>query len=410
MIDAGIFSVSADDNLGTGPLIFNGGTLDITGTNAFASTKSITLNNSASIQVDDTADASFGPAITGGGSLTKAGNGTLTFGGQQTYTGGTTINGGILDLTAGGGSAGVINGTVTVNSNATLKLDTGDAIGYSGTSTALNTITLVGGTMDINTTANQTLGDASLNMTGGTITGLSGANLNFFGGASALNTFASSTPSIITGTQISPLRQGSTTFDVQAGSTPNGIDLDISSVLQAKSDPAGSVLIKADTGTMRLSAINTYTGDTEVQAGTLILSGRLIGGGAVTVDDGATLQVVAGTKSAIVTTNPLTLGTSGALALGFGNVSSPSIPLASVGNLVINDTVTVNITGNVSVGEFPLIQYSGTRSGGGTFTLGTLPANVSATLTNNLANQHDRFGGHQRTAEHHRRPLQRHQL
>jgi len=387
VIDAGILSVSADDNLGVGPLIFNGGTLDITGTNAFTSAKSITLNNTASIQVDNSTNAAFGPAITGGGSLTKAGNGILTFDGQQTYTGGTTINGGILDLTAGGGSAGVINGTVTVNSNAMLKLDTGDAIGYSGTSTALNSITLIGGTLDINTTANQTLGDASVNMTGGTIIGLSGANLDFFGGSSALNTYSSSTPSIISGTQLGPLRQGSTTFDVQAGTTPNGIDLDISSVLQAKSDPAGSVLYKADTGTMRLSAVNTYTGDTEVQAGTLILSGRLIGGGAVTVDDGATLQVVAGAGSAIVTTNPLTLGSSGTLALGFGNVNSPSVPVTSVGNLVINDTVTVNIIGGVSVGEFPLIKYSGTLSGSGTFTLGTLPANVSATLTNNLANQ-----------------------
>src|SRR6185437_8733642 len=114
----------------------------------------------------------------------------------------------------------------------TLRLSTGDAVGYNGTSGALTVINLVGGTLNINSKANQTLGNGTINMTGGAITGLPGANLDFFGGISALNTFASSVPSTISGTQVSPLRQGGTTFDVQAGTTPSGIDLDISSVLR----------------------------------------------------------------------------------------------------------------------------------------------------------------------------------
>jgi autotransporter-associated beta strand protein len=388
-INAGTLSVGADTNLGTGNLTLNSGTLNLTGSTAFTSAKNVTLSGNGTIQVDNTAGAAFSPAITGSGAFTKSGNGTLTFAAQQTYTGGTTVNGGILDLTGGGGANGTIRGTATINTGGTLRLSTGDAVGYNGTSGALTVINLVGGTLNINSTANQTLGNGTINMTGGAITGLPGANLDFFGGISALNTFASSVPSTISGTQVSPLRQGGTTFDVQAGTTPSGIDLDISSVLRTSpaGDAALGVLVKADSGTMRLSAVNTYRGGTEVQGGTLILTGRLIGGGGVTVDDGATLNVSSGVKSAIVATNDLILGAGGALTLGFANVSSTSVPLVSVINVTVNDAVTVNISGKVGVGVFPLIKYSGTKTGSGSFTLGTLPAGVSATLVDNAGNQ-----------------------
>lgn len=390
ILNAGTLAVGADSSLGAGSLTFDGGTLDVTGTTAFTSTKNITLNASGgTIQVDNTAGAGFAPGMTGGGALTKNGNGTLTLSSQQTYTGGTTVNGGILDLTGGGGSSGVIRGTATINTGATLRLSTGDAIGYTAGLNNLSSINLVGGTLNVNTTANQTLGSATINLTGGAITGLAGGNIDFFGGASALNTSPSSIPSTISGTALGVLRQGSTTFDVPAGTTPNGIDLDISSVLQYKSETAGSVLYKADTGTMRLSAVNTYQGSTEVQGGTLILTGQLIGGGAMTVDDGATLIVSAGSNPAIINASDLNLGTGGTLTLGFVNVNSPTVPIVSVTNLAINDTVTVNIGGRVAVGQLPLIKYGangGTRSGAGSFTLGSLPAGVSATLFDNTAN------------------------
>jgi autotransporter-associated beta strand protein len=243
----------------------------------------------------------------------------------------------------------------------------------------LSYINLVGGTLNINSTANQTLGSATITMTGGAITGLAGGNLDFFGGGSALSTYPSSVPSTISGVQLSPLRQGSTIFDVQAGTTPDGIDLDISSVLRAapSGDAAGGVLTKTGSGTMRLSAVNTYPGGTEVQGGTLILTGRLVGGGPMTVDDGATLNVSSGVNTAILSpTNDLTLGFGGTLTLGFANVNSTTVPLVMVSNVLNSDTVTVNIGGKVSVGQFPLIKYGGTETGAGSFTLGTLPSGV----------------------------------
>jgi autotransporter-associated beta strand protein len=387
--NGGTLAISTDASLGAGALTLNYGLVDITGTTAFTSSKSIVLNGSGEIQVDNPAGATLNSSLTGGGSLTKSGNGTLALSVQQTYTGGTTVNGGILDLTGGGGSAGTIRGQVTVNAGATLRLSTGDATGYTFGPNSLGSISLDGGTLNVNSTANQTLGGATIIMTGGAITGLSGANLDFFGGSSGLNVYPSSVPSTISGVALSPLRQGPTIFSVAAGTTTNGIDLDISSVLRVSpsGDAAGSVLIKADTGTMRLSAVNTYQGGTEVQAGTLLLTGRLIGGGFVQVDDGATLNVSSGLNSAIVTTNDLTFGFGGSLTLGFANVNSPTVPILSVGNVNLNDAVTVNITGNVAVGQFPLIKYSGTKTGAGSFTLGALPSGVSATLVDNTANK-----------------------
>ena len=213
-------------------------------------------------------------AISGPGSLTKNGSGILSIGANQSYTGGTAINGGILDLTGGGGSSGTIRGTIFVNSGGTLRLSAGDATGYSGGGSSLNIINLVGGTLNINTTANQTLGSATVNMTGGVITGVSGGNLDFFGGATTFNTLASPASSTISGVPLSPLRQGSTTFNVTSAAT-NGIDLDISSVLRTSpsGDAAGAVLFKAGAGTMRISAVNSFARDITVSAGSLILGG-----------------------------------------------------------------------------------------------------------------------------------------
>ncbi len=391
-MNAGTLSVGADTNLGTGALTFNGGILDITGATAFTSGKNVTLNGNGTIQVDNTAGASITTGMTGGGAFTKSGNGTLTFGSQQTYTGGTTISGGILDLTGGGGAAGTIRGIATINAGGTMRLSTGDAVGYQTGLNNLNTINInAGGTMNINSTANQTLGSATINMTGGAITGAPADNLDFFGGSSALNSIASPVTATISGSALSPIRQGSTVFTVQAGTTPSGIDLDISSVLRVSpsGDAAGAVLVKAGSGTMRLSAVNTYQGGTEVSGGVLILTGRLIGDGLVQVDDGATLNVgSSGVNPAILApTNSLTLGNTGLVTLGFFNINNASVPIVSVSNVIVNVGVTVNISGNVPVGQFPLIKYGGTKTGAGSLTLGTLPPSVSATLVDNIANQ-----------------------
>lgn len=196
-------------------------------------------------------------ALSGAASVTVNG-GTLALKQANTYTGNTLVSQGILDLTGGGGVNGTIRGTATISPGATLRLSTGDATGYDGT-TRLSVINLVGSTLNVNTTANQTLGSAAINMTGASITGIAGANLDFFAGASTLNSFASSSTSTISGTQLSPLRQGSTTFTVAPGTTTSGIDLDVQSVIKG-TDANTAVFTITGGGTVAFSGTNTITG------------------------------------------------------------------------------------------------------------------------------------------------------
>lgn len=316
-------------------------------------------------------------AVSGTGAVVKASSGTLTFSTRQTYTGGTVINGGVLDLTAGGGATGTIRGTATVNTGGILRLSTGDAIGYALTD-RVNPINLVGGTMDVNIQSdgggNQTLGGATINMTGGSITGTNTGNIDFFQGGSTLNTFASPNPSIITGVPISPLRQGNTTFTVADGAAE--YDLDITSVIRTSpsGDAAGAVLIKAGTGTMRLGADNTFTNGVQVDAGTLVLDGSLPLGATVTVNSGGSLAGNGFTYDNITVNSGGTLspGTNGIgtlttyqyLTLQPGSTTAVDVNAATS----TSDLMQVSISANYG-GTLVVTNHAGTPTLGQTFTL-----------------------------------------
>ena len=242
------------------------------------------------------------------GKLVKDSAGTLTLSATNTYTGGTTVNDGVLDLTGGGGATGTIRGTATVNSGGILRLSTNNATGTNTDSTRLSVINLVGGTLDVNTPSgnnNQTLTNLVINMTGGKITSAGGNNLDFFGGASALNTLASATTSTISGVDLSVLRQGDTTFTVAKGSTSNGIDLDIQGgIRNSGSESAlGGQFIKAGAGTLALSGNNTIStansNSIRIDAGTLMI------GNGVTTGNVGNVNGLSITNNATLTFNHL---------------------------------------------------------------------------------------------------------
>ena len=72
-INGGMVSVSPDNNLGTGPLGFGGGTLAITGSNAFAEQAGHPLAGGGTVEVDNSAGATLAGSITGSGGFTKTG-------------------------------------------------------------------------------------------------------------------------------------------------------------------------------------------------------------------------------------------------------------------------------------------------------------------------------------------------
>jgi outer membrane autotransporter protein len=112
--NGGVVAVNGDLNLGTGPLSFNGGTLEaLTAGGGITSRKAITLNAAGgNFLADEETVSLLSAAIGGTGSLTKDGAGSLALTGTNTYAGGTTLNAGTL-IVNGAQALGL--GNVTVN-------------------------------------------------------------------------------------------------------------------------------------------------------------------------------------------------------------------------------------------------------------------------------------------------------
>ena len=121
----------------------------------------------------------------------------------------------------------------------------------------------------------------------------------------------------------------------------------------------GAGLTKTGTGTLKLSAANTYTGMTTVDAGELILDGSVAG--AVTVDFGATLSG------------------SGSID-GASTINGMLNPGNSPGTLTFNDALTLESTATLTLeltgtgaGEYDLLLNDGedTLTAGGTLVFDT---------------------------------------
>ena len=89
-LNAGLF-ITKDANLGTGPLNFNGGTLEILATGGgIITNKAITLGDGGGrLLADSTTNSTLSGVISGLGDLVKDGAGQVTLMASNTYSGGT---------------------------------------------------------------------------------------------------------------------------------------------------------------------------------------------------------------------------------------------------------------------------------------------------------------------------------
>ncbi|MBN8457485.1 MAG: autotransporter-associated beta strand repeat-containing protein [Verrucomicrobia bacterium] len=243
---------------------------------------------------DNTSPAAYAGVISGTGGLTKIGSGTQVLGGNNTYAGGTTVNGtGTLTGTAGvvytgtqGGSFGT--GEITVTSGATIKSTAPFVIG--GGQNTTRTLNLLGGTANLQGASTGGEYIKTLNLTGGAVAFDSGTV--FFrapnGGTSINSSAATVSATIATGID---LTLGNLAIAAAAGTVPNGQDIVISgNITENTGAGAGAKsLTKSGAGTLVLAgASNTYTGATNINAGTLLVNGAL-GNTAVTVANDAVL-------------------------------------------------------------------------------------------------------------------------
>jgi autotransporter-associated beta strand protein len=313
------------------------------------------------------------------GTIVKNGTLTLTLSGANSYNGPTTINAGIVNIQNATALGTAVGGT-TVAAGAELDIQGGIAVGAEALT--LNSTGTTGAGALLNVVGANTFGGAvtfntssTIGSTAGTLT-LSNANAVAIGNnqtatfAGAGNTTVSGIVSgagtsnvvkngagtlILSGTNT---YNGATTINTgtlqignagASGTLGAGAVTDNAALVFNRTDPAPAVsnvisgtgtLTQAGTGTLTLSAIETYTGATTVSAGTLLVDGSTAAGSAVKVNAG----ILGGS------------GTVNGSVTGGGGAISPGDPEANPGKL---NTGAVSATAASTL----KVQLNGTNQG-----------------------------------------------
>jgi autotransporter-associated beta strand protein len=306
-----------------------GGTGEFTAGDLTNVLTNVTFSSGSVLGINATAAVSLATSVNGGFGLSKYGGSTLTLSEANNYSGGTTVNAGILAFT-GAGTLGSTTGPLTVTGGGTVSLGTtlqtvGAVSLLSGTISGVGTGSLTGTSFQVESGAiSAILNGAGAMLTKsntGTVT-LSG--VNSYGGGTLITggTLTVSTAGALgatsgeltvdggtNGTAI--LNLGATLQTVGAVNLLNGAQITgtgtltgtafnvESGTLSAKLAGTGALIKTNAAGTVTLSGTNTYTGATEVKAGTLQVAKALslpdlTTPGLIKVFGGATLAINAG--------------------------------------------------------------------------------------------------------------------
>ena len=328
------------------------GFMQATAANSYTGT---TVVSAGTLQFTN-ASNSIGPVTVNGG--------LLQFTAAST-TGLVTVNGGTLSLDGNGGGSGPIGGSaITVNAGGTLRLDVGDASGY----TSSQPLTLSGGTL-LKGVGNfhDTLERPTI-LAGGTITtadngnSASGGWINLFG--TSISTSASTTSYITPG--------GEGNYSIQ-------LRLNSSNYPKFTLGSNSTLLISANVGNYDSSDPLNVTGS--AGTGLMVLSGTKDSYSGGTNISGGLLQFAS--TASVPTTGQITINPNGGLLVSgaystvAGWIGAAKINTASTGAIVLTATGTdseaVNMTGyaGLSLGTTGTLTYSGSYTAvGSTYNLG----------------------------------------
>ena len=272
---------------GAGKLTLGSGGIDLS-----VAPVNLTVSNAISLAANQTWAVSTGKQVTASGiisgskGVTFSGGGTVQLNGVNTYTGGTSVDAGTLVLDA----LPCLRGSLTINSNGLVNATNTWSLGYIAGS-RVDRIDINGGTLRF-TGAGGTSA-SNITMAAGAITGIP---FDWYYSTAwgtpchhTLATLASSTSAVISADVLLRLNNNAIsdlTFDIAAGSVPNGMDLLVSGRLANGSTSGGGNIIKAGAGTLVLGNPNTYSGTMTVNAGTLVLNTNNTYTGGTTVNGG----------------------------------------------------------------------------------------------------------------------------
>ncbi|MEH2475489.1 autotransporter-associated beta strand protein [Nitrobacteraceae bacterium AZCC 2161] len=369
-INGGTLSVSSDVNLGNGveALSFNGGILQVTGT-AFTSTPRA-INWGASGGGFDIADPAntftVSQSLTGTGGLTKLGAGTLRLTGGNDYSGTTNVAAGTL--TADFGSLS-LNSAHVIAAGATLDL--ADTIQFIGSLSGAGTVTNSGSgaarlTTGLDNTNATFAGVIKDGVAGTTALWIDGTGITTLTGT---NTYTGGTSICFCSTL--QLGDGGTTGSI-VGDVINGGTLifnrsnayTFAGVISDDGSDQGKV-VQNGSGNTILTGINTYTGETTVNAGTLSVNGSIASSSLTTVNAGGTLGGNGIVGETLINGGTLSPGNSiGTLTVsGSLTLTAASTYLVQVSGTSADKTIvtgTANLAGKVTVD--PLARISATTT------------------------------------------------
>ena len=377
--------------------VFDGGTLQVSSAGTISNNFTVDNNNGVIDQngVASTFSGVISDAVSGTpGSMTTTNSvsgGLVTLSNDNTYTGTTTVNTGATLALSGTGSIAASSSVVdngTLDISATTSGATVNAISGSGAVTlgaksltvanaAGNLSGVVGGTGGLNITGGtQTLSGA--NTFSGGVQVQSGAALSIASsnalGSGALALIGSATvPATLNITGTTTIANaitvaGDPVFNITTGTTTT-----VSSPI-TDGGVAGDVVVGGG-GTLNLTAVNTYTGLTEIGAGsTLALTGSGSITPSVSVTNNGTFNVASKTGN-VALGGSFTQTSSGSLVMGFSPASNQRLQIA--GAAVLAGSLSLQATGGTySAGKYTILSANGVSGRFGTFS--SLTSNLSS--------------------------------
>ena len=380
-LSAGTLSVGVAANLGAAAanLVFNGGTLQITGTtltnfSGIGHTVSFTSGQTVGLDINNaantfTADQNLNQ---GTGGLTKSGAGTLTLNGTNTYTGNTTLSAGALNINS---ATAIGSGTLVIGASGTSIDNT------SGSPVILSN----------NNNINMLLGNMVYNGSGG-------SSLSFGNGVLTMNA-ASRTLTVTNGTMtIGSIAAGDGTYVFNAAGAGtlvinNAADASFTGGFSAGGGVTVKVGDKAALGNGTFTATNVYLQAFQPLNGAMTMSNTVLPN-QFTVSGNNSIElagiVTGGTAGNRTITSSITGGT---LTLNNVDINTEvgtvrGMTIAGTGNTTIKGTIA-NGAGTTTANTFTVtntatttLSGTNTYTGNTTVSAGTLIAAKQASLYN----------------------------
>ncbi|MFC5453241.1 autotransporter-associated beta strand repeat-containing protein [Prosthecobacter fluviatilis] len=391
-------------NIYTGSTVISAGELQVGAGGATGALGTGAVTNNSRLVINRLDALTIANAISGSGDFTQAGAGSTTLTGGNSYTGSTTINAGVLSVAvlADGGTSSNIGASSNAAANLVIN---GGRLQYTGEAASTDRLFSVG----INGGVLEASGSGAVNFTntgsvdfnsqsGGRTLTLTGTNtgdnilaavIGDHGGATALTKSGAGTWVLTAANSYTGATTiGEGTLQIGSGGTTGSLStssalsndgtlvFNRSDAVVQGSDFAGLIsgggaVVQAGSGTLTLNGDNTYAGETDVRAGTLVVNGNnALGAGSAgtTVGSGATLLL-----------NHVSYSTSEALGINGSGVGNGGA-LRNSGTSSYAGVITAETNASINVGGGVLNLTGGLVKDGTVLTItGGGTVNVSVT-------------------------------